>query len=152
MKSTGIIRRVDELGRVAIPKEIRRTLRILEGDPLELFLDSGGVVFKKYSPVAMNSDWLRPVFEAIKTDVIDFFIADADEVLFSSDGKNGSRVPDEWLESRSAFSCKQAYVVPIVSSGELLGFVGAWGGCNEFTKLRIGTAAKIAAKIMDCGV
>lgn len=152
MKSTGIVRRVDDLGRVVIPKEIRRTLRILEGDPLELFLDSGGVVFKKYSPVAMNSDWLRPVFEAIKTDVIDFFIADTDEVLFSSGGKNGSRVPDEWNDNRSAFSYEQAYVVPIVSSGELLGFVGSWGGCNEFTKLRIDTAAKIAAKIMDCGV
>ena len=50
MKATGIVRRIDDLGRVVIPKEIRRTLRIREGDPLEIFTNSdGGVVFKKYS-------------------------------------------------------------------------------------------------------
>ena len=52
MKATGIVRRIDDLGRVVIPKEIRRTMRIREGDPLEIFTDSDGeVVFKKYSPV-----------------------------------------------------------------------------------------------------
>ena len=51
MKATGIVRRIDDLGRVVIPKEIRRTMRIREGDPLEIFTDSDGeVVFKKYSP------------------------------------------------------------------------------------------------------
>lgn len=50
MKATGIIRRVDDLGRVVIPKEIRRTCNIREGDPLEIFLQDGGVVFKKYLP------------------------------------------------------------------------------------------------------
>ena len=49
MRSTGIIRRVDDLGRVVIPKEIRRTLRIHEGDPLEIFLDHDEITFKKYS-------------------------------------------------------------------------------------------------------
>lgn len=49
MKATGIVRRVDDLGRVVIPKEIRRTLRIREGDPLEIFLEDGGIIFKKYS-------------------------------------------------------------------------------------------------------
>ena len=48
MKATGIIRRVDDLGRVVIPKEIRRTLRIKEGDPLELFTSEDGIIFKKY--------------------------------------------------------------------------------------------------------
>lgn len=48
MKATGIIRRVDDLGRVVIPKEIRRTMNIREGEPLEIFLEDGGVVFKKY--------------------------------------------------------------------------------------------------------
>ncbi len=52
MKATGIVRRIDDLGRVVIPKEIRRTIRIREGDPLEIFTDNDGeVVFKKYSPV-----------------------------------------------------------------------------------------------------
>lgn len=50
MEATGIIRRIDDLGRVVIPKEIRRTCNIREGDPLEIFLQDGGVVFKKYNP------------------------------------------------------------------------------------------------------
>lgn len=49
MKATGIVRRVDDLGRVVIPKEIRRNMNIREGDPLEIFIEDGGVVFKKYS-------------------------------------------------------------------------------------------------------
>ena len=52
MKATGIVRRIDDLGRVVIPKEIRRTMRIKEGDPLEIFTDrEGEVIFKKYSPI-----------------------------------------------------------------------------------------------------
>lgn len=52
MKSTGIVRRIDDLGRVVIPKEIRRTMRIREGDPLEIYTDNcGEVIFKKYSPL-----------------------------------------------------------------------------------------------------
>ena len=52
MKATGIVRRIDDLGRVVIPKEIRRTMRIREGDPLEIYTDSDGeVIFKKYSPL-----------------------------------------------------------------------------------------------------
>ena len=50
MKATGIVRRVDDLGRVVIPKEIRRACNIREGEPLEIFLEDGGVVFKKYLP------------------------------------------------------------------------------------------------------
>ncbi len=50
MRATGIVRRIDDLGRVVIPKEIRRTLRIRDGDPLEIYTDSGGeVIFKKYT-------------------------------------------------------------------------------------------------------
>lgn len=52
MKATGIVRRIDDLGRVVIPKEIRRTLRIREGDPLEIYTEKDGeVIFKKYSPM-----------------------------------------------------------------------------------------------------
>lgn len=60
MKATGIVRRIDDLGRVVIPKEIRRSLNIREGDPLEIYLDeNGGVVFRKYSLVGMSDDVLR---------------------------------------------------------------------------------------------
>ena len=57
MKATGIVRRIDELGRVVIPKEIRRSFRIKEGDPLEIFTNADGeVIFKKYSPIGeMNA-------------------------------------------------------------------------------------------------
>lgn len=51
MKATGIVRRIDELGRVVIPKEIRKTLRIKEGDPLEIYTDREEVLFRKYSPL-----------------------------------------------------------------------------------------------------
>ena len=52
MKATGIVRRIDDLGRVVIPKEIRRTMRIREGDPLEIYTEKDGeVIFKKYSPI-----------------------------------------------------------------------------------------------------
>lgn len=52
MKATGIVRRIDDLGRVVIPKEIRRTMRIREGDPLEIYTSNDGeVIFKKYSPI-----------------------------------------------------------------------------------------------------
>ena len=55
MKATGIVRRIDDLGRVVIPKEIRRTMRIREGDPLEIFTNGdGGVVFKKYSLMGIS--------------------------------------------------------------------------------------------------
>lgn len=56
MKATGIIRRIDDLGRIVIPREIRHTLHIKEGDPLEIYLDNeGGVVFKKYDPGYIQS-------------------------------------------------------------------------------------------------
>ena len=59
MKATGIVRRIDDLGRVVIPKEIRRTMRIREGDPLEIFTASDGeVIFKKYSPLGELADAL----------------------------------------------------------------------------------------------
>ncbi len=58
MKATGIVRRIDDLGRVVIPKEIRRTMRIREGDPLEIYTSAGGeVIFKKYSPMGELSEF-----------------------------------------------------------------------------------------------
>ena len=66
MKATGIVRRIDDLGRVVIPKEIRRTMRIREGDPLEIFTDrEGGVIFKKYSQLGDISDFAGQLCDTI---------------------------------------------------------------------------------------
>ena len=66
MKATGIVRRIDDLGRVVIPKEIRRTLRIRESDPLEIFTDREGEIFlKKYSPIGELSTCAKDYAEAL---------------------------------------------------------------------------------------
>lgn len=66
MKATGIVRRIDDLGRVVIPKEIRRTLRIREGDPLEIFVDRDGeVILKKYSPINELGDFAKEYAESL---------------------------------------------------------------------------------------
>lgn len=66
MKATGIVRRIDDLGRVVIPKEIRRTLRIREGDPLEIFVDrEGEVILKKYSPIGELGDFAKEYADAL---------------------------------------------------------------------------------------
>ena len=67
MKATGIVRRIDDLGRVVIPKEIRRTLRIRDGDALEIYTDNmGGVIFKKYSPVGELSATAAQVADVLQ--------------------------------------------------------------------------------------
>ena len=66
MKATGIVRRIDDLGRVVIPKEIRRTMRIRQGDPLEIFTDNDGeVIFKKYSPIGELSEFAGQYAEVL---------------------------------------------------------------------------------------
>ena len=66
MKATGIVRRIDDLGRVVIPKEIRRTLRIREGDPLEIFVDRDGeVILKKYSPISELGDFAKEYADSL---------------------------------------------------------------------------------------
>jgi AbrB family transcriptional regulator (stage V sporulation protein T) len=66
MKATGIVRRIDDLGRVVIPKEIRRTLRIREGDPLEIYVDRDGeVILKKYSPVSELGEFAKEYAESL---------------------------------------------------------------------------------------
>ena len=68
MKATGIVRRVDDLGRIVIPKEIRRTLKIREGDPLEIYTEKdGGVIFRKYSPMGDLQDFAAQLCDAIGT-------------------------------------------------------------------------------------
>ena len=66
MKATGIVRRVDDLGRIVIPKEIRRTLRIREGDPLEIYTEKdGGVIFRKYSPMGDLQEFASQMCDSI---------------------------------------------------------------------------------------
>jgi AbrB family transcriptional regulator (stage V sporulation protein T) len=83
MKATGIVRRIDDLGRVVIPKEIRRTMRIREGDPLEIFTDANGeVIFKKYSPVGELSSATKPYAEVLcRGTNLPVLITDRDRVI-----------------------------------------------------------------------
>ena len=83
MKATGVVRRIDDLGRVVIPKEIRRTLRIKEGDPLEIFTDKEGeVILKKYSPIGELSEFATEYAETLnKTTGHIACITDKDTVL-----------------------------------------------------------------------
>ncbi len=83
MKATGIVRRIDDLGRVVIPKEIRRTLRIKEGDPLEIFTErDGGVIFKKYSPIGELGDFATGYAETLsKTIGTAVVITDKDNII-----------------------------------------------------------------------
>ncbi len=83
MKATGIVRRIDDLGRVVIPKEIRRTMRIREGDPLEIFTDRDGeVIFKKYSPIGELGDFALQYAETLsKTAGFPVCITDKDSVI-----------------------------------------------------------------------
>lgn len=88
MKATGIVRRIDDLGRVVIPKEIRRTLRIREGDPLEIFVDRDGeVILKKYSPIGELGDFAKEYAESLfeSTGHITM-ISDRDNIIAVSGG------------------------------------------------------------------
>jgi len=83
MKATGIVRRIDDLGRVVIPKEIRRTMRIREGDPLEIYTDNeGGVIFKKYSPIGELSTFAGQYSEVLyKAAGVPVVVCDRDHVI-----------------------------------------------------------------------
>ena len=83
MKATGIVRRIDDLGRVVIPKEIRRTMRIREGDPLEIFTDRDGeVIFKKYSPIGELTGFATQYAETLyRTCNYPILICDRDTVV-----------------------------------------------------------------------
>lgn len=88
MKATGIVRRIDDLGRVVIPKEIRRTLRIREGDPLEIFVDrEGEVILKKYSPIAELGDFAKEYAESLNETIGHIsMIADRDVIIAVAGG------------------------------------------------------------------
>ncbi|WP_346897538.1 stage V sporulation protein T [Clostridium sp. UBA7503] len=111
MKATGIVRRIDDLGRVVIPKEIRRTLRIREGDPLEIFTDrEGGVILKKYSPIEELSEFSKEYSEALHQTIGNIvIICDKDSIISVSGGtkkdyldKKISNEVDKIMEMRKA--------------------------------------------------
>ncbi len=113
MKATGIVRRIDDLGRVVIPKEIRRTMRIREGDPLEIYTDrEGEVIFKKYSPIGELSAFAGQYAETLyKTCGLSVAICDRDAVIACAGvprreyaDKPLSEAAEAIMESRSFYS------------------------------------------------
>ena len=109
MKATGIVRRIDDLGRVVVPKEIRRTLRIREGDPLEIFTDrEGEIILKKYSPIGELSQFAGQYAESLAQSTGHLVcITDRDHVIAAAgngkkefEGKPISRQLEELIEDR----------------------------------------------------
>ncbi|MEC0228854.1 stage V sporulation protein T [Paenibacillus alba] len=111
MKATGIVRRIDDLGRVVIPKEIRRTLRIREGDPLEIFVDRDGeVILKKYSPIGELGDFAKEYAESLfeSTNHV-ALISDRDNIIAMAGGskkdyleKSVGSIIESCMENRKA--------------------------------------------------
>ena len=148
MKATGIVRRIDDLGRVVIPKEIRRTLRIREGDPLEIYTERDGeVIFKKYSPMGDLQDFADQICDSIgrNTGAI-AAVADRDSIIALSGApkrellsKANSQELAQLMEQRKSYRYSPGGVklqaaedvegyhlgvaAPILSGGDLMGCV-----------------------------
>lgn len=123
MKATGIIRRIDDLGRVVIPKEIRRTLRIREGDPLEIFLDDqNGVVFRKYSLLSMSDDVLRTAKLMAKFAGIEIAIYDTTCKLTGGQSYP-TIIPELWNTFSTPSQFENYIVYPILCDGERYGYI-----------------------------
>ena len=129
MKATGIVRRIDDLGRVVVPKEIRRTLRIREGDPLEIFTDrEGEIILKKYSPIGELSAFAKQYAESL-SQVLECLvgICDMDQVVAAA-GNGKKEIQDEditgelgeFLKERKTRNAKagEKRYVPIVRVSE----------------------------------
>ncbi len=148
MKATGIVRRVDDLGRIVIPKEIRRTLKIREGDPLEIYTEKdGGVIFRKYSPMGDLQDFAAQICESIGSNTGKIAaVADRDSIIALSGApkrelmdKPNSPELDRLMEQRrnyrytpgdpllKASDESEKYhlgvAAPILSQGDLMGCV-----------------------------
>lgn len=129
MKATGIVRRIDDLGRVVVPKEIRRTLRIREGDPLEIFTDKEGeIILKKYSPIGELSAFAKQYAESLSQMLGCLAgICDMDQVVAAAgNGKKELQDEDitrelgEFLKERKTQNAKagEKRYVPVVSKTE----------------------------------
>ncbi len=145
MKATGIVRRIDDLGRVVIPKEIRRTMRIREGDPLEIYTEKDGeVIFKKYSPIGELGDFAANYVETLaKASGHGACITDRDSVIAVSGipkkeliEKPISQELDSVMNEKTPLTqgrrinvadgndkYNAGVVVPIVSEGDTIGSV-----------------------------
>ena len=151
MKATGIVRRIDDLGRVVIPKEIRRTLRIREGDPLEIFTDrEGEIILKKYSPIGELGSFAREYAESLaqnsghitcivdkdqiiavsggaKRDFLDKRISAAMETAIGKRGAvNATRSDAHFvpvLEDEKGDMYNHELISPIISEGDVLGAI-----------------------------
>lgn len=133
MKATGIVRRIDDLGRVVIPKEIRRTLRIREGDPLEIFTDrEGEIILKKYSPIGELGNFAKEYAESLAQNAGHITcIVDKDHIIAVSGGlkkelmeKQISGELEEVINRRNTFSAnrEEAGFVPILEDDEESGY------------------------------
>ena len=124
MKATGIIRRIDDLGRVVIPREIRRSLKIREGDPLEILIEKNCVCFKKYSALGLFSEDILRVAQdmAQRTFKHQIAIYNRDSII-SGPNSYSSYVDESWKDKRTPFKYEGMGVYPIVSDGELYGYV-----------------------------
>lgn len=124
MKATGIIRRVDDLGRVVIPEEIRRTLKIREGDPLEIFLEKDCVCFQKYSVLGSLSEDILRVAQTMAQRTFKHQVAIYDDrCKISGPDSYSSYVDVSWESNRTPFKYEGMGVYPIVSDGELCGYI-----------------------------
>ena len=124
MKATGIIRRIDDLGRVVIPREIRRSLKIREGDPLEILIEKNCVCFKKYSALGLFSEDILRVAQdmAQRTFKHQIAIYNRDSKI-SGPNSYSSYADESWEDNRTPFKDEGIGVYPIISDGELYGYV-----------------------------
>ena len=124
MKATGIIRRIDDLGRVVIPRELRRSLKIREGDPLEILIEKNCVCFKKYSTLGLFSEDILRVAQdmAQRTFKHQIAIYDRDSKI-SGPNSYSSYADESWEDKRTPFKYEGMGVYPIISDGELYGYV-----------------------------
>jgi len=129
MKATGIVRRIDDLGRVVIPKEIRRTLRLGEGTPLEIFIEKDGeIILKKYSPMVELATFAKQYAEALAQTLGHIIcITDRDQIIAIAGGSKKdmlSQVISKNLEqailNRDSILASKSdkSFIPITSNGE----------------------------------
>lgn len=148
MKATGIVRRIDDLGRIVIPKEIRRTLKIRESDPIEIFTDrEGQIILRKYSPIGEMSTFAKQYAESLaKASGHVAVITDKDLVIAAAGGgkhllgKTVSKQLEDKMQNRESVCSareERAYVVvcenaeeyvyeamaPIICAGDVIGSV-----------------------------
>lgn len=136
MKATGIVRRIDDLGRVVIPKEIRRTMRVREGDPLEIYMaEDGGICFRKYSPMAYAEDTIKTAERMALMSSIQIAIYDQDFRIAGNE-KFPKTVARQWDELRVDGATDKYYIYPIDVQGERIGYLVSNCGGRDVEMIR----------------